>query len=364
MTKRKTNRLGFIGISLYTLNIAAVIALLLSYSAAFFNPDFFWPIAFFGLAYLPIFVANIFFVVIWIFRKPKNALLSAVALLLGWNLMVQHITFSRPEQIVSKDSSLRIMSYNVHLLVHADDEKVDTKDSIISIINDVDPDVLCMQEFQSTLNRRNAFMERLKKECGFKDYYFGTANYNDYHGYGQIIYSKYPIVNSGSITKNAYGINRIIFADIAKDNDTVRIYNVHLRSFGLQSEDKEFIQNPSEAVGGEKVNTSKVGRKLRNAFSNRGSQALSLVDHIRQTDYGKIVVGDFNDTPMSYSVNVVNRELTNAFKEKGSGWGVTHYKLFPVLQIDYIFTDYKVLDYRVVKKKFSDHYPIWADLKI
>lgn len=364
MTKRRTNKLGFIGVSLYTLNIVAVVALLLSYAAAFFNPDFFWPIAFFGLAYLPILIINIFFVIVWLFRKPKNALLSTVTILLGWSLMTQHITFNKTELFHHTDSTLRTMSYNVHLLVNAEDEEISTKDSVINIINDVNPDVLCMQEFQSTLSGQNTFMERLKKECGFEDYYFGTANYNDYHGYGQIIYSKYPIVNSGSITKNAYGINRIIFADIVRNEDTIRVYNVHLRSFGLQSEDKEFIQNPSESADGEKVNTKRVSRKLRDAFSNRGSQALSLTEHIRQTDYSKVVMGDFNDTPMSYSVNVIDRELNNAFKEKGNGWGVTHYKLFPVLQIDYIFTDFEVLDYNIVKKKFSDHYPIWADLKI
>lgn len=364
MTKRRTKRLGFIGVSLYTLNIVAVVALLLSYSAAFFNPDFFWPIAFFGLGYLPILIINVFFVLIWLFRKPKKALLSAFAILLGWSLMTQHITFHNPVPVTDRDSVLRAMSYNVHLLVHADDGGISTKDSVIKIINEVNPDVLCMQEFQSTLTGQNTFMERLKKECGFRDYSFGSANYNEYHGYGQIIYSKYPIVNSGSITKNAYGVNRIIFADIVRNQDTIRIYNVHLRSFGLQSEDKDFIQNPSESAANEKVNTKKVSRKLRNAFSNRGSQALSLTEHLRQTKCPKVVMGDFNDTPMSYSVNVIDRELNNAFKKKGNGWGVTHYKLFPVLQIDYIFTDFEVLDYKVVKKKVSDHYPIWSDLKI
>lgn len=363
MAKRRKKNLGFLGISFFTLNIFAAIALLLSYSAAFFNPDFFWPIAFFGLGYLPVLVINIVFVLIWLFRKPKNAWLSFLIILLGWDLMTQHVTFSTPSEAVSPDSSLRVMSYNVHLFVHAADETQSTKDSIIHIINEVDPDVLCMQEFQSTISGKRLFTEHLKTSCGFTDYYFGPANKNDYHAYGQIIYSKYPIIHSGSITKNAYGINRIIFADILRGSDTIRVYNVHLRSFGLQSEDKEFIQNPSESDDDENM-SERVSRKFKDAFSHRGSQALSLTDHLRDTDYPKIVMGDFNDTPMSYSVNLIDREMHNAFKRKGNGWGVTHHQLFSVLQIDYIFSDYEVLNYDIIKQKLSDHYPIWAELKI
>ena len=75
-------------------------------------------------------------------------------------------------------------------------------------------------------------------------------------------------------------------------------------------------------------------------------------------------MGDFNDTPMSYSVNILSKNMNNAFEQKGFGWGVTYFGILPIFQIDYILCDKKIKieDYGILKEKLSDHYPIWADL--
>lgn len=75
-------------------------------------------------------------------------------------------------------------------------------------------------------------------------------------------------------------------------------------------------------------------------------------------------MGDFNDTPMSYSVNTVGKNMYNAFEEKGFGWGVTHFGMLPLFQIDYILCDKAITvdNYGIIKERLSDHYPIWADL--
>lgn len=357
-------KLGFFSKTVFLLNIVAIVALLMSYSASVINPATFWPIAFFGLAYLPILLINIGFVVYWLLRRPRHAIYSLVMIVLGWGSMNRHVTWSNNQHSTQPDSLLRVMTYNVHLFqsVHSADESI--KDSVIQVVNQANPDILCMQEFQSNLTGNKKISDHLKEACGFADYYFAPWNKNDYHGLGQIIYSKYPIINAGTITQNSYGINRITFADILKESDTVRVYNVHLRSFGLQSEDKEFIQNPSASPEDETAATRRLSRKLRDAFEQRSNQAKSLAKHIQETSYTKIVLGDFNDTPMSFSVNRIDKKMNNAFRQKGNGWGVTHYDFLPILQIDYIFSDLEVLDYHIIKRRLSDHYPVWADLKL
>src|SRR5690606_41742973 len=87
--------------------------------------------------------------------------------------------------------------------------------------------------------------------------------------YGQAIFSKYPIINSGLIKKNEYGINSIVYADIVKNQDTIRVYNVHRRSCGLQNEDKEVIQNPGGAGGAEETAARRQGRSLQWACEQR-----------------------------------------------------------------------------------------------
>jgi len=365
MAKKNISRkkLGFVSKTVFIANMLAIIALLLSYSAAYINPKSFWPIAFFGLGYLPILLVNVGFVIYWLLRKPKLAIFSLLPILLGWNLMTKHVTFKSKESADSS-SNLRVMSYNVHLFQPAKNVEENFKSATIDLINDVQPDVICFQEFYSKLKGSNKYTEELKEKCNLSHVYFVPAAQNKHEGYGQAIFSKYPIINSGMISKNEFGVNRIIYADILKDKDTIRIYNVHLRTFALQNEDKEFIQNPSNSRDDDRKISRRVGQKLKGAFTHRSNQAESLSDHIQETSLASIVMGDFNDTPMSYSVNLIGQNMLNAFQQKGSGWGVTHYEMLPIFQIDYILCtkQFAVNNYQIVKKKLSDHYPIWADL--
>ena len=362
----KKKNLGFFSKTVMLGNFAAIAALFLCYSASIINPKSFWPISFLGLAYLPILLINIGFIFYWILRKPKYSLFSLIAILIGWNLMTKHVTFSSASPVAKNDSSIRVMTYNVHMLEPISKTDKPAKDEFTEIIQEVDPDVLCLQEFSSTIKGNKKFSEKIKSKINFDSYYFAPSQQNEYNAYGQIIFSKFPIINSGLIKKNEYGINRIIYVDIVKNEDTVRVYNVHLRSFGLQREDKEFIQNPKTKDGSEETKTKQVGRKLKWAFEQRSDQAESLFSHMEETKFPKIVMGDFNDTPMSYSVNLIGKNMKNTFQEKGNGWGVTHFELLPILQIDYIFCEnnFTVNNYQVVKKKLSDHYPIYADLSI
>lgn len=362
----RKKKLGFFSKTVFTANVLAVVALLLSYCASFIDPREFWIIAFFGLAYPPILFINCGFIVYWLLRKKRNALLSLLAIVAGWSFLTQHINFKNKNDkiLIKADTIVRVMSFNVHLFQHYDNKKNKFREETIEFVRTINPDVACFQEFYSRLKGSKQFTKTLRDEGAFEDYYFEPFQKNDYEGYGQAIYSKYPIINSGAIEENGYGVNRIIFADIKREADTLRVYNVHLRSFALQEEDKDFIQkSPTEQVKNEEQ-TKKLGRKLKRAFTSRSNQASTLVNHISGCPYPYMVMGDFNDTPMSYSVNLLSKNMNNAFQEKGFGWGVTYFGILPIFQIDYIMTDKRINidDYGILKEKLSDHYPIWADL--
>ena len=347
--------------------MVAVLFLLLSYAASFINPKTAWFLPFFGLGYLPILLINIGFVVYWLLRRPKYALYSFVPIIFGWNLLTQHIGFrSRPQDATKNAGAMRVMSFNTHLFNEINNKpSASIRKDVVSLIKDSDPDILCMQEFFTKIKGTKQITDRILTESGLQHYFFEPVSVSETEGYGQIIFSRYPIIHSGTITQNEYGINRIIFADIVREQDTIRIYNVHLRSFGLQSEDKAFIQNPSGTPSEEQA-TARVGRKLSHAFEQRSRQAQALRDHIDATDYPIIVMGDFNDTPMSYSVNLIGKGLKNTFQEKGSGWGVTHYEILPLFQIDYILCSpqFQIDSYQILKPELSDHYPLFADIRL
>lgn len=357
-------KLGLFSKTIFLFNTVVASLLLLSYSASFINPKTVWPIAFLGLGFLPLLILNIGFVVYWLLRKPKYALLSFLSIILGWSLLNQHVGFTTPSLIKKDKETIRVMTFNAHLfkkINQTSDEQV--KEHVIDLLQDTDPDILCIQEFFTKIKGTKKMTERIKREIGYTDYFFEAAVKSQHEGYGQVIFSKYPIIRSGTITENEYGINRTIFADVVKGADTIRVYNIHLRSFGLQKEDKIVIQSPS-ATKADEVATRKIGRKLKHAFTARSDQAEALRAHIDSTKYPILVMGDFNDTPMSYSVNLIGKGLKNTFREKGWGWGVTHYEMLPLFQIDYVFCSprFNVENFKIEKVELSDHYPVWSDL--
>ena len=77
-------------------------------------------------------------------------------------------------------------------------------------------------------------------------------------------------------------------------------------------------------------------------------------------------MGDFNDTPASYAATQMNKGMRNAFQEKGSGLGITYNGDFPNFQIDYVLAspEIKVNTYRLIKKNYSDHYPIRVNVSL
>src|SRR5690606_12731023 len=90
----RTKRLGFFSKAVLLANIFLAAALLFSYLAPIINPQTFWPIAFFGIAYLPLLIVNGLFVAYWLVRRIRFAGISLLAILLGWDTLQKHYGFN------------------------------------------------------------------------------------------------------------------------------------------------------------------------------------------------------------------------------------------------------------------------------
>jgi endonuclease/exonuclease/phosphatase family metal-dependent hydrolase len=80
-----------------------------------------------------------------------------------------------------------------------------------------------------------------------------------------------------------------------------------------------------------------------------------------------LVCGDLNDTPSSYSYQVLTRGLNDSFKKAGNGlFGNTYGGNFPSFRIDYLLFDEKFEAYNYEKYiiYLSDHYPVSVYLNI
>ncbi len=365
-------RLGFFSKSMLLANLFAALGLLLSYLAPLINPQVCWPIAFFGIAYLPLLLINFLFVVYWLVRSARFAAISLLVILIGWNTFRNHYGFGTkiPETVVASPDTgyIRLLTYNVHFFraFEQEDTKLTIRKQVMQVMGEVSPDVICIQEYYTRQKGKYQMAGEFERDMGMPFHYISPTAENDYEAYGLAIFSKYPIIDSGVLPEHEYGVNRIIYVDIDKGGQVFRVYNVHLRSFGFQKEDYDFINNPSRTLEKDAASTKRIGGRLKHAFRARSAQAAALREHSRACGQPYVIAGDFNDTPLSYAVNEVSTGLRNAFREQGRGWGITYNGDFPNFQIDYILSSkaFQVHHYQIIKTKLSDHYPVWADLQL
>ena len=367
---RRKRALGWFSKIVLFFNGIAILFLLISYLAGFINPSFFWPIAFIGIGYPILLVINFVFIVYWLYRKPKIALLSILAISIGWNTFGKTIGFSEKIDHTVKDSSaIRIMSYNVHMFKGENLKKErNTKAEMLELFQEISPDIICLQEFYTRKKGVNDIQTSLIKKLGYKYHSFYEIAGNNYDAYGIAIFSKLPIVKTGILGENKgkKTVNQIQYVDVKRDSTTFRVYNVHLQSIGFQKEDYEFISTKMGAMEDELSSTKRIGGRLKRAFIKRSEQANLLHQDIIECKIPYIVAGDFNDTPSSYAVNKIARTMNNGFSEKGRGWGVTYNGAFPNFQIDYIMASaaFSIHNFQIMSESLSDHYPIWSDLHL
>ena len=169
---------------------------------------------------------------------------------------------------------------------------------------------------------------------------------------GHAIFSKYKIINAGSLNFSNSS-NNAIFADIIKNKDTIRVYNVHLESLRINPNEDYLIQENSE----------KFKLRVEKAFKKQANQASLIIQHQEKVNSKSIICGDFNNTAFSWVYNKLKNGKNDAFEVAGKGFGKTFDFSFP-LRIDFILTDERieVNNFKTYDVNYSDHYPIMARL--
>ena len=359
-----------------TVNVIAAVLFLLGSYGYLFNPKYFWFIGFLTLTsfyFLLVLAAFIFF---WLLIKPRRALISAAALLLAYipikNIIPYRLSHSFSN--TKKENALRIMTWNVaQFNIMEDKNHPDIKRQMFELINGYQPDIACFQEMvaEDSTVKNHGHMDVFLQKLNFKNYFYSYNSKEDFWGYahfGIIIFSKYPIINKQTVGFYPNDYNSIFqYVDIVKGEDTIRVFNIHLQSLRFSKSNLKYIDKPTVEDENAAIKESKnIISKFKKGFLKRQVQADRIRAEIDKSPYPVIVTGDFNDVPNSYAYYTIGKGLNNAFVEKGSGLGRTFSGISPVLRIDNIFVDKKmdVLQFNLVKKKLSDHFPIMADVEM
>jgi len=181
-----------------------------------------------------------------------------------------------------------------------------------------------------------------------------------------VIYSKHPLIETGWVEFGSK-INSCLWADIAlTDNDTVRIYSTHLESTRLSASSYDLLSENVAASTAPLQGVKDLVMKYPRYAGKRADQAEKVKEHIATCPYPVILCGDMNEPPTSYTYRVLKEDMSDAFRETGTGLGNTWQGKIPMLRIDYIFAsrDLTNTSYRCMSSDLSDHYPVKASFTI
>src|SRR5450432_2744107 len=243
-------------------NIAVVLIFLLSCLVPYLDPQKWWFISFLGLAFPFLLATVLIFLGGWlIIAKPRFAVISVIALLLGFKSITVFLAFHRTTAFSYKKEpqTLRIATWNVARFIELKrntNQGSQTRLKMFELIKQQNADVLCLQEFYTSFD--SAYYNNItpiQQGLGYPYFYFSFDADGDKHFYSSIIFSRYPIVDSGFIRYPRPTLPDVLLhADIKVNDDTVRIYTTHLQSLQFGKRDYERIEKIAHVEEGELSN--------------------------------------------------------------------------------------------------------------
>lgn len=308
----------------------------------------------------------VFFVFLVIFTRRYaairiNCLMFAIALLgliLHYRLqLLPDISFGKK----TNDNNLSILDYNILV-----SQRGDKREPIINLINERNPDIVFIQEINSS--DRQLFRSRLGVKYPYQLWADRFETYN-----GGVILSKYPFTRAQNIDlKNDLmkGHTNINYAVIRFQGRDIHLLNCHLYPSG-----HAMIQL---IFGRRTLNNFIV--HTRNAYLRRIREAEQLAAFAATLEGPVIMAGDFNDTPNSKIHRLFSQRFNNTFARSGWGLGTTfghyslkgsasprwHFLIFDFLRIDHVFLSphFKATSAQVLPIDASDHRPVICEVAL
>lgn len=335
-------RLSFFEKILFWCNSIVVVLLLVSFILPYLSPKQFPNLSSLSLVVSPLLVLTFLFGVYWLVKLKKQFIVSTLVLIAAYFFFNPFYKFPSNVEVALAQNNISVMSYNVRLFnaYQREVHSAEISEVLESTLKKVKPDVLFIQEYYRKSSQK------------FSDYPYHYIHFkNKKIGLGYAIFSKYPLINTGAFDFENTN-NNSLYADLVKGEDTLRLYNVHLKSLGitpsvnsLQDQDKQ-----------------KLLKRISNAFKTQQEHTEMILAHMNQTKHPIILAGDFNNTAFSYVYRKFQNNMNDAFIEKGTGLGTTFMFDYYPMRIDYIFgsKELEVLEFTSLKQTFSDHFPIAA----
>lgn len=336
-------RLNFFNQFIFTINIVVILVAYTIFLNKVFSPSQIPYFNFISIGFPVIFFIIVLFLVYWVLISVRRFLL---VLILSSGLFYP-IYLSYPIINLNKKSTeisdISVMTFNTHGF---------KTEGTQELVEQNLTDIMFFQEGGEKTHKK-------WRETKLKGYYY------EYFA-GLSIYSKYPIIYTNRIESTNTSSSGIAgFADIDLGTDTIRLINVYMEPMYI---DKALVKDVMLSETKEEIEQSskKIENKLVNGMRVHESQLDFLIPFIRKSPHPIILGSDLNSTPSSYEYEQITKYLKDSYIRAGSGNGTTfHGFKFPI-RIDYLFhtQELEVVQAKVIRKKFSDHFPVIVNYKL
>ena len=352
----------------YILTAVTTLLYIGSAFSPYIPPRLLSPVALLGLFFPLAFVGQLLAWSYWLVRRRWRILIGlSLIFAFSWESIDSSLPLHRglSRQLEEyQGPRLKVLSYNVcgFGFEHHGSQR---PNKVLLYLKSSEADLICLQEASLAQDKDwGVTMGQVKAYLGKKYPYISLIPAQD-GGSGLMLLSRYPIKEAERIPMPSR-TNGAAHFKINIGGQETHVINVHLESFRL-----------SQALGQEYMNLVAKGKAFELQDALRSKLTPIFRHHERQAKIVKryadslqterlIICGDFNDTPVSYAHEKLERDMTDAFIKAGNGLGYSFVSRTFLVRIDHIllgkaFTPYYTkVDAGV---KGSDHYPIFTYIK-
>lgn len=309
-----------------------------------------------GLLFPGFLLLVIVFIPIWLVLKKRWIAVPILGLLACWSYIMDYCPINLKHEV--PEDALRLVTWNINFMGQWEANRDSVEKECIEFLRSIDADIICLQELTATDEDFLTFVEE-KKEQGFV-----MDSYKNL-----VVLSRLPILKQEAIEYESENNGSACFYLQDPDGDTLLLVNNHLESNRLHNDTKEEYVGSLDNKDYDRLNETghTIGSMVRASTVVRAPQTDSLVAFVKRNEGRNIIMcGDFNDTPISYTYQQVNKVLKNAFRESGQGIGLSYNKRGFWVRIDHVFVSQKLKTYQTHIDRstdLSDHYPLvtWID---
>jgi len=318
------------------------------------SPRLFWPAAVPGLLYNYLILLQLVFFVYWLYRKDRMAYVSLGVFVLFAPYINRTISFY-PMGSPGGEEVLKVGTYNIYGLKKykkaVEKKGEDVRQAFEEDWKDMpQPDVLCVQE-------ANGYVQNILDDILEYPHRMAARDH--------MLLSRYKMLNKGEVDLPSRS-GKCFWADIQAGKRQLRLYCVHLESNRVSLEADRLLREGNIQEKNSWKDATRMFGSYMTSARDRAKEVVMIRKHIEESPLPVILMGDLNDTPVSYTYQQMSRGLKDAFVKNTRGISSTYGGIIPFLRIDYVFTDpdCQVLNYDVPSWPWSDHYPIFAEIAL